>query len=71
MEGVGPHGRMYLLRRPEQAEIEARLWKLYFEADKDKEDYKNRLKFKVGFYCVLMCIYICFRLRILVVRRES
>ena len=62
---------MFLLRRPDQAEIEARLWKLYFEADKDKEDYKNRLKFKVGFYGVLICIYVCFRLRILVVRRES
>ena len=49
------HGRMYLLRRPDHAEIEARLWKLYFEADKEKEDYKNRLKFKVG--CVVcMCI---------------
>ena len=48
MEGVDTHGRMYLLRRPDHAEIEARLWKLYFEADKDKEDYKNRLKFKVG-----------------------
>ena len=50
---MGTHGRMYLLRRPDHAEIEARLWKLYFEADKDKEDYKNRLKFKVS--CVL-CI---------------
>ena len=54
MEGVDTHGRMYLLRRPDHAEIEARLWKLYFEADKDKEDYKNRLKFKVGF---LRCSY--------------
>ena len=49
MEGVDTHGRMYLLRRPDHAEIEARLWKLYFEADKDKEDLKTRLKFKVGF----------------------
>ena len=70
MEGVDTHGRMYLLRRPDHAEIEARLWKLYFEADKDKEDYKNRLKFKVG-CMVFMCIYVCFRLRILVVRRGS
>ena len=53
MEGVDTHGRMYLLRRPDHAEIEARLWKLYFEADKDKEDYKNRLKFKVGFMVFL------------------
>ena len=70
MEGVGPQGRMFLLRRPDQAEIEARLWKLYFEADKDKEDYKNRLKYKVGLYGVLVCVYVYFRLRILVIRRD-
>ena len=49
MEGVDTHGRMYLLRRPDHAEIEARLWRLYFEADNEKEDYKNRLKFKVRY----------------------
>ena len=70
MEGVDTHGRMYLLRRPDHAEIEARLWKLYFEADKDKEDYKNRLKYKVGLYGVLVCIYVYLRLRILVIRRD-
>ena len=70
MEGVGPQGRMFLLRRPDQAEIEARLWKLYFEADKDKEDYKNRLKYKVSLYSVLVCIYVYLRLRILVIRRD-
>ena len=41
------NGRMYLLQRPDHAEIEARLWRLYLEADDEKEDYKNRLKFKV------------------------
>ena len=41
MEGVGPQGRMFLLKRPNPEEIEARLWSLYFQADKDKEDYKN------------------------------
>ena len=70
MEGVGPQGRMFLLRRPNQEEIEARLWKLYFEADKDKEDYKNRLKYKVGLYGVLVCIYVYLRLRSLVIRRD-
>ena len=70
MEGVGPQGRMFLLRRPDQAEIEARLWKLYFEADKDKEDYKNRLKYKVSLYSVLVCVYVYLRLRILVIRRD-
>ena len=70
MEGVGPQGRMFLLRRPDQAEIEARLWKLYFEADKDKEDYKNRLKYKVGLFGILVCIYVYLRLRILVIRRD-
>ena len=47
VEGVDTHGRMYLMRRPDHAEIEARLWRLYLEADDEKEDYKNRLKFKV------------------------
>ena len=70
MEGVGPQGRMFLLRRPDQAEIEARLWRLYFEADKDKEDHKNRLKYKVSLYGVLVCIYVYLRLRILVIRRD-
>ena len=70
MEGVGPQGRMFLLRRPDQAEIEARLWKLYFEADKDKEDYKNRLKYKVSLFSVLVCVYVYLRLRILVIRRD-
>ena len=49
VEGVDSHGGMYLLRRPDHAEIEARLWRLYFEADNEKEDYKNRLKFKVRY----------------------
>ena len=47
VEGVDSHGRMYLMRRPDHAEIEARLWRLYLEADDEKEDYENRLKFKV------------------------
>ena len=60
MEGVDSHGRMYLLRRPDHAEIEARLWRLYFEADNEKEDYKNRLKFKVR--CVqCICVDIWFK----------
>ena len=41
------HGRMYLMKRPDHAEIEARLWRLYLGADDEKEDYKNRLRFKV------------------------
>ena len=70
MEGVDTHGRMYLLRRPDHAEIEARLWKHYFEADKEKEDYENRLKFKVS--CVrCICVDVWFRLKILIVRRGN
>ena len=41
------NGRMYLLQRPDHAEIEARLWRLYLSADEKMEDYKNRLRFKV------------------------
>ena len=41
------HGRMYLLKRPDHAEIEARLWRLYITAEQKMEDYRNRLRFKV------------------------
>ena len=39
--------RMYLLERPEHAEIEARLWRLLIVAEQKMEDYRNRLRFKV------------------------
>ena len=38
---------MYLLKRPDHAEIEARLWRLYIGAEEKMEDYRNRLRFKV------------------------
>ena len=47
MEGVDSNGRMYLLKRPDHAEIEARLWRLYIGAEEKMEDYRNRLRFKV------------------------
>ena len=47
MEGVDSNGRMYLLQRPDHAEIEARLWRLYIGAEEKMEDYRNRLRFKV------------------------
>ena len=47
--GVDSNGRMYLMKRPDHAEIEARLWRLYLTADDEKEDYKNRLRFKVRY----------------------
>ena len=43
------NGRMYLLQRPDHAEIEARLWRLYITAEEKMEDYKNRLRFKVRY----------------------
>ena len=43
------NGRMYLMKRPDHAKIEARLWRLYLTADDEKEDYKNRLRFKVRY----------------------
>ena len=43
------NGRMYLMKRPDHAEIEARLWRLYLTADEKMEDYKNRLRFKVRY----------------------
>ena len=47
MEGVDSNGRMYLLQRPDHAEIEARLWRMYIGAEEKMEDYRNRLRFKV------------------------
>ena len=41
------NGRMYLLKRPDHAEIEARLWRLYITAEEKMEECRNHLRFKV------------------------
>ena len=47
MEGVGDNGHFYLLQRPSPEAIQAPLWLMYMDAEQKKEDYKNRLRFKV------------------------
>ena len=44
---MGENGHFYLLQRPSHEEIQARLWLMYIDAEQKKEDYKNRLCFKV------------------------
>ena len=44
---MGENGHFYLLQRPSHEEIQARLWLMYIDAEQKKEDYKNRLRFKV------------------------
>ena len=48
MEGVGSDGRMFLLQRPTEAEVQNQLWALYLRAEKEKEEMKARLDFKVS-----------------------
>ena len=44
---MGENGHFYLLQRPSHEEIQACLWLMYIDAEQKKEDYKNRLRFKV------------------------
>ena len=48
VEGVGSDGRMFLLQRPTEAEVQSQLWALYLGAEKEKEEMKARLDFKVS-----------------------
>ena len=48
MEGVGSDGRMFLLQRPTEADQINQLWALYLGAEKEKEEMKARLDFKVS-----------------------
>ena len=47
MEGVGDNGHFYLLERPTPEAIQSRLWLLLIDAEQRKEEYKDRLRFKV------------------------
>ena len=65
MEGVGPDGRMYLLSRPPEEEQINTLWKLYFQAERDKESLKAKLSYQVcailvyGSYLInVMCLLV-------------
>ena len=48
MEGVGSDGRMFLLQRPSNAEVQNQLWALYLVSEGEKEEMKARLNFKVS-----------------------
>ena len=48
MEGVGSDGRMFILKRPSNAEVQNQLWALYLASEGEKEEMKARLNFKVS-----------------------
>ena len=48
VEGVGSDGRMFLLQRPSDAEVQNQLWALYLAAEGEKEEMKAKLNFKVS-----------------------
>ena len=47
MEGVGEDGRMFLLKRPNADAVQNKLWMLYLNAEKQRDEMKDQLKFKV------------------------
>ena len=53
---MGSDGRMFLMHRPTEAEQISTLWALYLGADKEKEEMKARLDFKVSVSLVYECI---------------
>ena len=60
VEGVGSDGRMFLLQRPSDAEIQNQLWALYLGAEGEKEEYKAKLDFKVSVvFSVLLSVLMC------------
>ena len=44
---MGSDGRMFIMARPSEAEQINTLWALYLGAEKEKEEMKARLDFKV------------------------
>ena len=56
VEGVGADGRMFVMARPSEAEQINTLWGLYLGAEKEKEELKARLDFKVSVILVYECI---------------
>ena len=47
VEGVGSDGRMFLLQRPSNAEVQNQLWVLYLASEDKGSEMKARLNFKV------------------------
>ena len=45
---MGSDGRMFIMQRPSEAEQINTLWVLYLGAEKEKEEMKARLDFKVS-----------------------
>ena len=56
MEGVGSDGRMFVMVRPSEAEQINTLWGLYLTTEKEKEELKAKLDFKVSVIVVYECI---------------
>ena len=45
---MGENGRMFLMKRPSEAEQISTLWRLYLTAERDKEELKAKLDFQVS-----------------------
>ena len=56
VEGVGSDGRVFVMVRPSEAEQISTLWGLYLTAEKEKEELKAKLDFKVSVIMVYECI---------------
>ena len=53
---MGTDGRLFVMHRPSEAEQISTLWGLYLQAEKDKEEMKARLNFKVSVSLVYKCM---------------
>ena len=53
---MGTDGRLYVMQRPSEAEQISTLWGLYLGAEKEKEEMKAWLDFKVSVSLVYECI---------------
>ena len=50
---------MFLMERPSHAAVQDKLWSLYLHAEEEKEEMKNRLKYKVSVCSVLLFGMMC------------
>ena len=53
---MGSDGRMFIMQRPTEAEQISTLWAFYLGEEKEKEEMKARLDFKVSVSLVYECI---------------
>ena len=57
MEGVGIHGRMFLLNRPTLEEQISSLWGVYHYTLKENAELRARLEFQVSVIVCCLLVY--------------